>query len=87
MAYVHLPAERQVTLLFSCTIYLSQRQDYPAEWVAPPSPETAVEVGFYNTSGSITGGYRMFIGNPIPWNVPPDAGKRCLDLCDELAYC
>ena len=38
------------------------------------------------TTGRMTGGYMMFIGNHIPWNVPPDAVKRYLDLSDELAY-
>lgn len=34
----------------------------------------------------LTGGYMMAIGNHIPWNVPPEAAKRYLDLCNELAY-
>lgn len=33
----------------------------------------------------LTGGYMMCIGNHIPWNVPPDAIKRYLDLSVELA--
>ena len=37
-------------------------------------------------TGRMTGGYMMFIGNHIPWNVPPEAIKRYLDLSDELAY-
>jgi len=28
----------------------------------------------------------MCIGNHFPWNVPPEAIKRCLDLSDDLAY-
>jgi hypothetical protein len=34
----------------------------------------------------LTGGYIMCIGNHIPWNVPPDAVKRYLDLSAELAH-
>lgn len=34
----------------------------------------------------ITGGYMMCIGNHIPWNVPPEAVKRYLDLSAELAH-
>ncbi len=34
----------------------------------------------------ITGGYMMCIGNHIPWNVPPEAIKRYLDLSAELAH-
>jgi Uroporphyrinogen decarboxylase (URO-D) len=37
-------------------------------------------------TGRMSGGYMMCIGNHIPWNVPPDAIKRYLDLSDELAY-
>lgn len=33
----------------------------------------------------MTGGYMMSIGNHIPWNVPGEAVKRYLDLCDALA--
>lgn len=33
----------------------------------------------------MTGGYMMCIGNHIPWNVPPSAIKRYLDLSRELA--
>lgn len=33
----------------------------------------------------LTGGYMMCIGNHIPWNVPPEAIKRYLDLSWELA--
>jgi len=33
----------------------------------------------------LTGGYMMCIGNHIPWNVPPEAIKRYLDLSAELA--
>jgi hypothetical protein len=32
----------------------------------------------------LTGGYMMCIGNHIPWNVPPEAIKRYLDLSVEL---
>jgi hypothetical protein len=34
----------------------------------------------------MTGGYMMCIGNHIPWNVPPPAVKRYLDLSAELAW-
>jgi hypothetical protein len=34
----------------------------------------------------ITGGYMMCIGNHIPWNAPPEAVKRYLDLSQELAH-
>ena len=37
-------------------------------------------------TGRMTGGYMMGIGNHIPWNVPPEAIKRYLDLSNELAY-
>ena len=37
-------------------------------------------------TGKMSGGYMMCIGNHIPWNVPPDAGKLYLDLSAELAY-
>ena len=37
-------------------------------------------------TGQMSGGYMMCIGNHIPWNVPPDAIKRYLDLSAELAY-
>ena len=37
-------------------------------------------------TGKMSGGYMMCIGNHIPWNVPPDAIKRYLDLSNELAY-
>lgn len=33
----------------------------------------------------MTGGYMMCIGNHIPWNVPPDAIRRYLELSRELA--
>ncbi|MCJ7550350.1 MAG: hypothetical protein MUQ30_11790 [Anaerolineae bacterium] len=36
-------------------------------------------------TGRMSGGYMMCIGNHIPWNVPPDAIKRYLDLSQELA--
>lgn len=34
----------------------------------------------------MTGGYMMAIGNHIPWNVPGEACKRYLDLCNEYAW-
>jgi hypothetical protein len=37
-------------------------------------------------TAQLTGGYLMCIGNHIPWNVPPDAIKRYLDLCNELGH-
>ncbi len=37
-------------------------------------------------TGKMSGGYMMCVGNHIPWNVPPDAIKRYLDLSNELAY-
>ncbi len=37
-------------------------------------------------TGKMSGGYMMCIGNHIPWNVPPEAIKRYLDLSNELAY-
>ncbi len=37
-------------------------------------------------TGRISGGYTMCIGNHIPWNVPPEAVKRYLDISAELAY-
>jgi hypothetical protein len=36
-------------------------------------------------TAQLTGGYMMCIGNHIPWNVPPEAIKRYLDLSAELA--
>jgi hypothetical protein len=33
----------------------------------------------------MSGGYMMCIGNHIPWNVPPEAIKRYLDLSAQLA--
>jgi hypothetical protein len=36
-------------------------------------------------TGRMSGGYMMCIGNHIPYNVPPDAIKRYLDLSAELA--
>ncbi len=32
------------------------------------------------------GGYFMCLGNHTPWNLPPEAVKRYLDLCAELAH-
>jgi uroporphyrinogen-III decarboxylase len=37
-------------------------------------------------TGKMSGGYMMCIGNHIPFNVPPEAVKRYLDLSKELAY-
>lgn len=37
-------------------------------------------------TGRMSGGYMFTIGNHIPWNVPPEAIKRYLDLADELGY-
>jgi hypothetical protein len=37
-------------------------------------------------TGRMSGGYMMCIGNHIPWNVPPDAIQRYLDLSAELAF-
>ena len=37
-------------------------------------------------TGKMSGGYMLSIGNHIPWNVPPDAIKRYLDLSTELAW-
>jgi len=37
-------------------------------------------------TGRMSGGYMMCVGNHIPWNVPPEAVKRYLDLSAELAY-
>ena len=34
----------------------------------------------------LTGGYMMCIGNHIPWNVPPEAIKRYLDLSRAIAW-
>ena len=36
-------------------------------------------------TGRMSGSYFMCIGNHIPWNVPPEAIKRYLDLSNELA--
>ena len=36
-------------------------------------------------TGRLSGGYMMCIGNHIPWNVPPEAIKRYLDLSQALA--
>ena len=37
-------------------------------------------------TGRMSGGYMMCIGNHIPFNVPPEAAGRYLDLSAELAY-
>lgn len=34
----------------------------------------------------LSGGYMMCVGNHIPWNVPPEAIKRYLDLSEALAW-
>ncbi|HNT34108.1 MAG TPA: uroporphyrinogen decarboxylase family protein [bacterium] len=34
----------------------------------------------------LTGGYMMCIGNHIPWDIPPEAIKRYLDLSVEMAH-
>jgi hypothetical protein len=36
-------------------------------------------------TGRMSGGYMMCIGNHIPWNVPPQAIQRYLELSNELA--
>jgi hypothetical protein len=36
-------------------------------------------------TAKMTGGYMMCIGNHIPWDIPPEAIKRYLDLSVELA--
>jgi len=36
-------------------------------------------------TANMAGGYAMGIGNHIPWNVPPEAIKRYLDLSQELS--
>jgi len=38
------------------------------------------------TTGKMSHGYMMCIGNHIPWNVSPEGIKRYLDLSDRLAY-
>jgi hypothetical protein len=38
------------------------------------------------TTGHMSAGYMMCIGNHIPWNIPPQAIKFYLDLSNELAY-
>jgi hypothetical protein len=37
-------------------------------------------------TAKMTGGYFMCVGNHIPWNVPPEAIQRYLDLCTELGH-
>ncbi len=37
-------------------------------------------------TGRMSGGYIMRIGNLIPFNIPPDAVKRYLDLSRDLGY-
>ena len=37
-------------------------------------------------TGRMSGGYMMCVGNHIPFNVPPEAVKRYLDLSQELAH-
>lgn len=36
-------------------------------------------------TAKLTGGYMMCIGNHIPWDIPPEAIRRYLDLSEELA--
>ena len=49
-----------------------------------PAEIDAMVRGMVETS-RITGGYMMCIGNHIPWNTPPAAIKRYLDLSAESA--
>jgi hypothetical protein len=37
-------------------------------------------------TAKMTGGYFMCIGNHIPWNIPPQAVQRYLDLCAQLGH-
>jgi hypothetical protein len=37
-------------------------------------------------TAKMSGGYMMCVGNHIPFNVPPDAVKRYLDLSAELGF-
>ncbi|MBI3990854.1 MAG: hypothetical protein HY350_01770, partial [Candidatus Omnitrophica bacterium] len=37
-------------------------------------------------TAKLTGGYMMCIGNHIPWNIPPEAIKRYIELSRELAH-
>jgi len=37
-------------------------------------------------TGRMSGGYMMCIGNHIPWNIPPEAIRRYLDLSAGLAW-
>jgi hypothetical protein len=37
-------------------------------------------------TAKLSSGYMLCIGNQIPWDVPPEAVKIYLDLCDERAY-
>ncbi len=37
-------------------------------------------------TAKMTGGYFMCVGNHIPWNIPPQAVQRYLDLCAELGH-
>ena len=61
-------------------------------WInAPISSGTLAEspaphVEFTVETAKMTGGYMMCIGNHIPWNVPPEAIKRYLDLSAQLAH-
>ena len=48
--------------------------------------EIEAMVGNMVETAKITGGYMMCIGNHIPWNVPPEAVKRYLDLSAERAH-
>jgi uroporphyrinogen-III decarboxylase len=47
--------------------------------------EIRAMVGSMVETGRMSRGYMMCIGNHIPWNVPPEAIKRYLDLSAELA--
>nr|NIQ98912.1 hypothetical protein [Gemmatimonadales bacterium] len=49
-----------------------------------PAEIEAMVRGMVETAG-MTGGYTMCIGNHIPWDIPPNAIKRYLDLSQELA--
>jgi len=37
-------------------------------------------------TAKMTGGYMMCVGNQIPWNTPPEAVKKYLDISAELAH-
>jgi len=50
-----------------------------------PAEIEAMVRGMVRTAG-LTGSYMMCIGNHIPWNTPPEAIRRYLDLSAELAH-